>query len=108
MPEPTMQTRGRVEDAGRDQVQAERAVFVDHRVSGIVAALEADHHVGVLGEVVDDASLSLISPLCTDDGGYGHASPPNGPARCGQYTMANEAAANYANQGEFRYMVLIP
>ena len=63
---------GRVEDAGRHQVQPERAVLVDHGVPGVVAALEADHHVGALRQVVDDPALAFIAPLGADDCCDGH------------------------------------
>ena len=39
----------------------------DDRVAGVVAALEADDDVGVLGEQVDDLALALIAPLGADD-----------------------------------------
>ena len=55
--------RGRAKDAGWHQVQAERAAVVDHGVTCIVAALEADHHIGTLGHEINDAALALIAPL---------------------------------------------
>ena len=61
-----------VEDAAGDQVQRVLAIFVDHRVAGVVTALETDDHVRVLCKVVDNASFALISPLSSDDCSYGH------------------------------------
>ena len=55
-----------VEDSRRDQVELERLAVADDRVPGVVAALEADHGVGALGEEVDDLALSLIAPLGAD------------------------------------------
>ena len=39
----------RVQDAGGQQVQDELALLCDDRVSGVVAALIAGHHIGVFG-----------------------------------------------------------
>ena len=52
-----------VEDAGGDQVELELLVAAHDRVAGVVAALEADHEVGLLGEQVRDLPLSFIAPL---------------------------------------------
>ena len=56
-----------VEDAGRDEVEDGLLAPHHQRVAGVVPALEADHHVGVLGEEVDDLALALVAPLRTDD-----------------------------------------
>jgi hypothetical protein len=42
-------------------------------VAGVVAALEADHEVRVLGEQVDDLALALVAPLGAHDHRAGHA-----------------------------------
>ena len=42
---------------------------------GVVAALEAHHHLGVLGEQVDDLALSLVAPLGADDDDVRHRGP---------------------------------
>jgi hypothetical protein len=39
----------------------------DQGMAGIVAALKADHHVGPLGEPVDDLAFSFVAPLGADD-----------------------------------------
>ena len=36
-------------------------------MAGIMAALEADDDVGLLGQPVDDLALALVAPLRTDD-----------------------------------------
>ena len=51
------------QDAGGHQVHDEFALFVDDRVSGVVAALIADDHVILLAQKVDHAALSLVSPV---------------------------------------------
>ena len=56
-----------VEDPRRDQVELEGLAVADDRVAGVVAALEADHEVGLLGEQVDDLALPLVAPLGAHD-----------------------------------------
>ncbi len=34
-----------------------------HRVTGITAALEPDHNIGMLSQYVNDFSFTLIAPL---------------------------------------------
>jgi hypothetical protein len=62
----------RIEDPGGDQVQLPRHAVADDRVSGVVAALEADHQVGALGEEVGDLALALVAPLGAHDDDAGH------------------------------------
>ena len=62
-----------VEDPGRDQVELPLLAVADDRVAGVVAALEADHEVRVLGEQVDDLALALVAPLGAHDHDAGHA-----------------------------------
>ena len=57
----------RVENPRRDQVELVDLVAPDDRVAGVVAALEADHEVGLLGEQVHDLSLPLVAPLGAHD-----------------------------------------
>ena len=64
--------RVRVEDAGRDEVQLEGALFVDDGVSGVVAALVADDEIRLLREEVRDLAFALVAPLRSDDGGHRH------------------------------------
>ena len=46
---------------------------VDHqRVAGIVAALEAHHDIGTLGQPIDDLALAFVAPLGADDHDIGH------------------------------------
>ena len=63
----------RIEDPGRDQVELELVAVADDRVAGVVAALEAHHHLGALGEQVDDLALALVAPLGSDDHDSRHA-----------------------------------
>jgi hypothetical protein len=39
----------------------------DQRVAGIVAALEAHHALGMIGQPVDDLAFALVAPLGADD-----------------------------------------
>src|SRR5262245_56794359 len=46
---------------------------VDHeRMAGIVAALEAHHDIGALGQPIDDLALAFVAPLRADDHDIGH------------------------------------
>ena len=62
----------RIEDPGRDQVELPLHAVADDRVPGVVAALEADHEVRVLGEQVGDLALALVAPLGAHDDDAGH------------------------------------
>jgi hypothetical protein len=53
----------RIEDAAGDEVELELLPVAHDRVAGVVAALEADDRVRVLGEQVDDLALALVAPL---------------------------------------------
>ena len=48
-------------------MELELLAVADDRVAGVVAALKAHDHVGLLGEQVGDLSLSLVAPLGADD-----------------------------------------
>ena len=48
-------------------MELEDLVAPDDRVTGVVAALEADHEVGLLGEQVHDLPLTLVAPLGSHD-----------------------------------------
>ena len=56
-----------VEDPRRDQVELPLHAVADDRVAGVVAALEADDQIGVLGEQIGDLALALVAPLGADD-----------------------------------------
>ena len=76
----------RVHHPRRAQLELERLVAHDHRVAGVVAALVADHHRGLLGEEVGGLPLALVPPLEADDHGRGHARASghkSTPARAG-------------------------
>ena len=65
-----------MQDARGDQVQHMLLIAHLDGMAGIVAALEADHHVGVLGEHVDDLAFTLIAPLGPDQYCIGHLVSP--------------------------------
>ena len=54
-------------DARRDQLQRGFHAADDQRVACIVAALEAHHTLGVIGQPIDDLAFTLIAPLGADD-----------------------------------------
>ena len=62
-----------IEDPAWHEVKLERAVLVDDRVTGVVAALESDDDIRLLRQEVGDLAFALVAPLSADDGGYRHA-----------------------------------
>ena len=60
--------RRAADDAARQQRELVGLVSHDERVAGVVAALEADHHVGAARQPVDDLALAFVAPLGADDG----------------------------------------
>ena len=54
-----------MQNARRDEVQDVFLVANLNRVARVVAALIAHHHVGLLGQHVDDLALALVTPLRT-------------------------------------------
>jgi hypothetical protein len=65
--------RGFVEDAARDELEGEHLAVDDDRVAGVVAALVAHDEGRLLGEVVGEATLALVTPLGADDHRAGHS-----------------------------------
>ena len=61
--------------ARRQQRQLVGVAVDDQRMAGIVAALEADHDVGLLGQPVDDLALAFVAPLGADHDHIGHEDP---------------------------------
>ncbi len=55
------------------QAQLVGLVADDEGMAGIVAALEAHHHVGAFRQPVDDLALALVAPLRADDRYIRHA-----------------------------------
>ncbi len=53
----------RPHDARRQKGQLVDILADDQRMAGIVAALEADDRVGLLGQPVDQLALALVAPL---------------------------------------------
>ena len=47
-------------------MEGELAPLVLDGVAGVVAALVADHHVGLLAEQVDDLAFAFVAPLGAD------------------------------------------
>jgi hypothetical protein len=62
----------RVEHARRGEPELEHLVAADDRVAGVVAALVAHDHRGLLGEEVGGLALALVAPLQADDHGRRH------------------------------------
>ncbi len=54
-------------DARGDELQRRLHALDDQRVAGVVAALEAHHVAGVVGQPVDHLALALVAPLRADD-----------------------------------------
>ena len=52
--------------AGRQQAQLVGDVPDDQCVTGVMAALEPHHHIGAIGQPIDDLALALVAPLGTD------------------------------------------
>ena len=73
-------------DARREQRKLVGLIADDERVAGVVAALEAHHHIGALRQPVDDLALALIAPLGADDDDVGHDCSP---CRCGRRGRAS-------------------
>jgi hypothetical protein len=65
----------RTDDARGQQRQLVADTVDDQRVAGIVAALEAHHHVGAFRQPVDNLAFSLVTPLRPDDNYVGHENP---------------------------------
>src|SRR5215470_11248268 len=62
-------------DPGGQKRQLEGDAVDHQRMACIMAALEADHDVGLLGEPVDDLALALVAPLGTDHDHIRHELP---------------------------------
>ena len=54
-------------DARGNELQRRLDAADDERVPGVVAALETDDGLGVVGEPVDDLALAFVAPLRADD-----------------------------------------
>ena len=57
-------------------MEAKLSLFVYYCVACVVATLETNDHICLLGKIIYDSSLSLVSPLETDYTIYGHFFPP--------------------------------
>ena len=64
VPAPSRQRTFGKEYARRDQVQFEHPSIVNHGVTGIVAALKSHNNISLRGQVVYNAALALVTPLC--------------------------------------------
>ena len=56
-------------------MQLECALFVDHRMTGVVAAGVTDDRVNPFGKIIDDLTLTFVSPLATNHGVRRHFAP---------------------------------
>ena len=54
------------QNAGGNEMQDVFFAAVNDGVAGVIAALAADHDVGVAGQDVDDFALAFIAPLRAD------------------------------------------
>ena len=61
------------QDARGDKMENEFLLANEDRVAGVVAALSADHHVGLAGEHVDDFAFAFVAPLGADENSVGHS-----------------------------------
>ena len=76
----------RVEHARRREPELEHLVAADDRVAGVVAALVAHDHRGLLRQEIGRLALALVAPLQADDHGCGHQAPsPNKKALIGPW-----------------------
>jgi hypothetical protein len=57
-----------VENARRDEVQAELTIGVNYRVPGIITTGKTYHHPGFFRKKVNYLSFAFISPLSSDNG----------------------------------------
>ena len=65
-------------DHARRQQRELVGLVADHDgVAGIVAALEAHHHLGPVGEPVDDLAFAFVAPLGADHRDIGHIPYPD-------------------------------
>ena len=60
------------ENAGGQQMQGKFAMLIDDGMAGVATALIADDDVIVLGQQIDHASLSLVTPVDADDYSISH------------------------------------
>src|SRR5690606_21381424 len=65
------------ENAGRQQVEGELLVANDHRVTGVVAAVELHDVVDARTQQVRCLALAFVAPLGADDYCSGHSCPPS-------------------------------
>ncbi len=86
-----------IQDPGGDQVQLPLLAAADDRVAGVVAALEADDGVCVLGEQVGDLALALVAPLGAHYHDAWHAQSSLGGGR--QRPSGSASAAGRAGPG---------
>jgi hypothetical protein len=52
-----------MEDAGRNKVQLELAMWIYDGMPGVVTAGKAHNHLGLFGQLVNYLALAFISPL---------------------------------------------
>ena len=101
--------RRAADDARGEQRKLVRLAAHDQRMAGVVAALEADDHVGAAGEPVDDLALALVAPLRADDGDVAHFIPLGCGGALGEgWPAVKNAAARPSSPLELHIMSAPP
>ena len=71
----------RLQDSGRHQMEDGRLAVDDQRMTGVVAALEANDQLGIECEPIDDLALPFVAPLGAHGYDCGHSVSSRGPGR---------------------------
>ena len=88
--------RARIEDSGRNEVDGEPTLLVDHGMAGIGAAMPTNNQVRITGEQVDDLALPLVAPMAADDSRYRHS-----------VKLARSGRARNAERGTIRVILTV-
>ncbi len=91
----------------------QRILFVtdDHGVAGVVATIELDYVIDVLGEQVSRLALAFVAPLCANNHYRRHTSPSSRHRGCNRanapYCLSLVARALEINVGCAGYLELL-
>ena len=110
-PLPMKQATSVAQDARRDQVQHGLLPADDQRVAGVVAALEAHHALGVIGQPVDHLALAFVTPLGADHDYVACHCLPAALASCLQSPARRSScrrAAPAAGRNQLALRLLVP